>query len=208
MEMTQEQIDILEAMGMSVPTEQVIVDNPVILEQTPPEPEILDEEIAALLEKYAGLYKPTLLRDFVEPKWANLSMNFWLKSTSPAVLFSGPRGTGKGTVIEQIAALAGYLVLKIEFNEDVTPDSLVGTPRFSMSKGEGGDWFQPGPFMIMSELEQQGVKCILFCDEFNVTSPSAQMTFNSLTDKSGGFYCHYLDKRCPLTRPKIAFARS
>jgi len=204
MELTQEQQDIMEAAGMTIPTQKILVEAPI--EQTLPEPEPVAEEIAVLLDKYPSLYQPTIMRDFVEPAWANLSMNYWLKSTMPATLFTGPRGTGKGTVIEQIAAKAGYLVLKIEFNDDVTPDELVGTPRFSMSAGEGGDWFQSGPFMILSELDQAGVKVILFCDEFNVTSPSAQMTFNSLTDKSGGFYCKHLAKRMTLKRPKIAFA--
>ncbi|WP_413936948.1 AAA family ATPase [Nitrospira sp. BLG_1] len=151
---------------------------------------------------HVSLIMPVEPTDYVEPDWAQFLFNVWDDmDDTPGVMVDGPRGTGKTQAVMVYAARRNKPLLVCNCNQEMTPDSLLGSPRIDM-KGVGGDYLQMGPIALAAKLG-----AVLFMDEVNYLPPATQAVNNPLMDTvQNGIFLPYTGERIEWENPKIVAA--
>jgi hypothetical protein len=90
------------------------------------------------------------------------------------VFIWGPPGIGKTAIINAFGAEIGMPVISL-LGSQLAPEDLIGVPRIVEEAGVNYSVFAP-PRMIAGHAGA----VILFCDEFNASSPEVQKAFYSL----------------------------
>lgn len=95
-------------------------------------------------------------------------------TTNRPTMVHGPTGSGKSTLIEQIAARINYPVLRVNHHKDMYSYDIVGQKKI-----EGGETkFEYGPAPIAMRQPM-----ILIMDEWDATNPEVALLYQSLLER-------------------------
>jgi MoxR-like ATPase len=127
---------------------------------------------------------PTESIDVTLPDEDKRALSIALNEAMPALLI-GEAGTGKTSVIKQLAHLRKQPYVRVNMTGFTTPDELIG----SKSVKDGKTYFENG---IISDAMQRGALLVL--DEINATSPDCLFILHGLLDE---------DKRITLPNGEV-----
>lgn len=94
--------------------------------------------------------------------------------TNRPTMVHGPTGSGKSTLVEQIAARINYPVIRINHHKDMYAYDIVGQKMIENSKTS----FEYGPAVIAMQQP-----CILIMDEWDATNPEVALLYQSLLER-------------------------
>jgi cobaltochelatase CobS len=121
---------------------------------------------------------PDVSGDYIfNPK--TLPTILWALGKNRKAWISGHTGTGKSSLIEEIAALTNYPLIRINFDSEITRMDLIGRDVLTQENGTTISKFEDG---ILPQALQQ--PCILLCDEIDFIRPDiAYVMQRALEDK-------------------------
>lgn len=111
---------------------------------------------------------------------SHLMQILWALITNKKTWISGPTGTGKSTLVEQICARLNWPMLRINFDSEITRLDLIGRDVLSNDGGTTTSRFVDG---ILPQAMQGPY--VLLCDEVDFIRPEVAYVFQRALEDKG-----------------------
>lgn len=116
---------------------------------------------------------PDIDENYLFPKEATILVLLGLTTNRPT-LVHGPTGSGKSTLVEQIAARLNWPVMRINHHADMYAFDIVG----QMGITDGSTQFNYGPLPLAMKQP-----CILILDEWDALNPEIALQYQAILEK-------------------------
>lgn len=126
----------------------------------------------------------------------NISRVLFSLPSSTRQLFIGPPGIGKTKIIEVLAKMLGYDVVRINFSSNTTFEDLVGSFVPRVVHGQRSFEFQEGPLYIA--LGKNRHDTVVLLDELNLARKELLNQLTPLFANEKQFYIPALGKSIPI----------
>lgn len=137
--------------------------------------------------EWARPYIPDVDNTYIFPKEQTEALiSFVTRPTKRACFMSGPKGTGKSSLPEQVAARLCVPLFRVNLSRDSTSDSLMGgiktiiNPSGHMELG-----WAPGP-VELAAICSDGAWCLI--DEFSFTPAGCNVSLQRVLERGGKLY--------------------
>lgn len=104
----------------------------------------------------------------------------WALATNQKAWLHGHTGTGKSTLIEQIAARLQWPMIRINFDSEITRMDLIGRDVLQQSGGNVTTRFEDGTLPKAMQMP-----CILLCDEMDFIRPDVAYVMQRALENKG-----------------------
>lgn len=104
----------------------------------------------------------------------------WALATNQKAWIHGHTGTGKSTLIEQIAARLNWPMIRINFDSEITRMDLIGRDVLTQSGGSVTTRFEDGTLPKAMQMP-----CILLCDEMDFIRPDVAYVMQRALENKG-----------------------
>ncbi|UJR09471.1 hypothetical protein I4U23_013709 [Adineta vaga] len=126
----------------------------------------------------------------------NISRILFSLHSSKRQLLIGPPGVGKTRIIEVLAEMLGYNVVRINFSSNTTFEDLIGSFVPRVVHGQRSFEFQEGPLYMA--LTKNLENTVLLFDELNLASKDLLNQLTPLFANEEEFFIPALAKRIPI----------
>ncbi len=126
----------------------------------------------------------------------NISRILFSLHSSKRQLLIGPPGVGKTRIVEVLAEMLGYNVVRINFSSNTTFEDLIGSFVPRVVHGQRSFEFQEGPLYLA--LTKNLENTVLLFDELNLASKDLLNQLTPLFANEEEFFIPALAKRIPI----------
>jgi len=130
-----------------------------------------DSDVNGFVERTQAV--PDIDPEYKFPAEATKIVLLGLQTNRPTMVH-GPTGSGKSTLIEQIAARINYPVMRVNHHKDMYSYDIVGQKKIE----DGNTAFEYGPAAIAMRQPM-----ILVMDEWDATNPEVALLYQSLLER-------------------------
>jgi cobaltochelatase CobS len=141
--------------------------------------ETVDELGNTVKEEVEHPLVPPASKDYIFRPESLLQL-LWALITNKKAWLSGHTGTGKSTLVAEVAARLNYPVIRINFDSEITRMDLIGRETLRQEDGTTVSEFVDG---ILPQAMVQ--PCILLCDEMDFIRPDVSYVFQRALEDQG-----------------------
>lgn len=137
--------------------------------------------------EWARPYIPDVDNTYIFPKeQTEAIVGFITRPSKRAAFMSGPKGTGKSSLPEQIAARLNIPLFRVNLSRDSTSDSLMGGIKTVINPGGHMELgWAPGP-VELAAICGDGAWCLI--DEFSFTPAGCNVSLQRVLERFGKLY--------------------